>query len=97
MEATSRDRLSGGPWRTHPTEGPNGSRKGLRERSRCLAWSGEMASGEVLGLGPASGMNSRLVHWEKTLRLGCAYHPDLICRTAVYVIRMYGGVGGERP
>ena len=56
-----------------------------------------MASGEVLGLCPASGMNSRLVHWEKTLRLGCAYHPDLICRTAVYVIRMYGGVGGGRP
>ena len=24
-------------------------------------------------------------------------HVDLLCRTAVYVIRMYGGVGGGRP
>ena len=65
------------------------------ERGSHLRRSGETASGEVLGLCPASGMNSRLVHWEKTLRLGCAYHPDCICRTAVFVIRTYGGVTGK--
>ena len=54
-----------------------------------------MASGEVLGLCPASGMNSRLAHRETTLRLVCTHHPDCICRTAVFVIRTYGGVTGK--
>jgi hypothetical protein len=29
--------------------------------------------------------------------LGWVYHPDLIYRTAGYVTRMSGGVGGGRP
>jgi hypothetical protein len=58
------------------TEGPNGARKGLKERSRRLWWSGEMASGEVLGRCPASGMNSWLARRETTLRLRCTHHLD---------------------
>jgi len=71
-------------------EGLNGG-----EGSSPLRRSGETASGEVLGLCPASGVNSRLAHRETTPRLGSAYHPDCICRTAVYVIRIYGGVTGK--
>jgi len=77
---------------TSCAEGLNG-----REGSSRLRRSGETASGEVLGLCPASGMNSRLAHRETTPRLGCTPHPDCTYRTAVYVIRMYGGVGGGRP
>jgi len=29
--------------------------------------------------------------------VGVMAHPDLICRTAGYVTRMSGGVGGGRP
>jgi hypothetical protein len=29
--------------------------------------------------------------------VGVMVHPDLIYRTAVYVTRTYGGVGGGRP
>ena len=32
-----------------------------------------------------------------TLRLAVSLTADFICRTAVYVIRMSGGVGGEEP
>ena len=46
--------------------------------------------------GSAAGMNARLARRELTLRLGCTHHPDSICRTAGYVIRMSGGVGGGR-
>jgi hypothetical protein len=42
-------------------------------------------------------MNARLARRERTLRLGCMYDPDSICRTAGYVTRMSGGVGGGRP
>ena len=44
--------------------------------------------------GSASGMNARLARREMTLRLGCVSHPDLLYRTAGYVTRMSGGVGG---
>src|SRR5882724_9402924 len=47
--------------------------------------------------GSAFGMNSRLARREMTLRLGCRYYPDSICRTAGEVTRMSGGVGGGRP
>ena len=49
-----------------------------------------------VGLCLASGMNSRLARWEKNAPVGVMSHPDLICRTAEYVTRMSGGVGGER-
>jgi len=39
-------------------------------------------------------MNSWRARPEQTLQLGCLDHPDAICRTAGYVIRMSGGVGG---
>jgi hypothetical protein len=42
-------------------------------------------------------MNSRLARQEMMLRLGCVSRPDWIYRTAVFVIRTYGGVGGGRP
>jgi hypothetical protein len=50
-----------------------------------------------IGRCPAPGMNSRLARRKMTLQLGCLYHPDGICRTAGYVTRMSGGVGGGRP
>ena len=39
-------------------------------------------------------MNSPLARWEAMLRLGVMDHPDFIHRTAGYVTRMSGGVGG---
>jgi hypothetical protein len=43
-------------------------------------------------------MKPTLARLDETLRLRthgrCAVRPDLICRTAVYVTRSYGGVGG---
>jgi hypothetical protein len=75
-EPIGRQKSAEGIVSTLCTEGPNGSHKGLKERSRGLWWSGEMASGEVPGSCPASGMNSPLALWEKTLRLGCTHHLD---------------------
>jgi hypothetical protein len=56
-----------------------------------------MASGEMAGRCQASGRNSQLARRERTLRLGCIPYLDSICRTAGYVARMSGGVGGGRP
>jgi len=44
------------------------------------------------------GVKPQLGHGEQTLRWKAgpkSFQP--LCRTAVYVIRMYGGVGGEEP
>jgi len=60
----------------------------------------ELRDGIRRGIGVITrvpGMNSPLARQVKTLRLGCAHHLDPICRTAVYVIRMYGGEGGGWP
>jgi hypothetical protein len=56
---------------------------------------GGIASGELRGD----------LYWDETAvgetgkdaPVGVPHHLDLICRTAVYVIRMYGGEGGEVP
>lgn len=62
-----------------------------------------MASGEPRGESPMAGTTSRLApRWRGRLRLNGVVrvlqaHPmslDLICRTAVYVTRTQGGVGG---
>ena len=61
-----------------------------------------MASGEPRGESPMAGTTSRLARWQGRLRLNGvvrvvqahALSLDLICRTAVYVTRTHGGVGG---
>ena len=66
------------------------------ERSRGLKWSGEIASGEV---------SDSLGIWDELTAgppgddapVGVMYHPDSIRRTAGYVTRLSGGVGGGRP
>jgi hypothetical protein len=67
------------------------------DRSRGLSWSGEMASGEVSGLVPGIWDELAAGTPEPLLRLGVMAHPDSIHRTAGYVTRMSGGVGGGRP
>ena len=46
-------------------------------------------------------MKPGLGHVERIFRLAAnvssVRYVDLLCRTAVYVIRMYGGEGGEEP
>ena len=63
------------------------------EKSRRLTWSREMASGEV-----SNGTWDELLAGtpRSAALVGVMVHPDLICRTAGYVTRMSGGVGGER-
>ena len=67
------------------------------EVSRGPLWSGEMASGEVLGFVPgiweelAAGMPG------ENAPVRVMIHLDSIYRTAVFVTRTYGGVGGGRP
>ena len=61
-----------------------------------MLWSGEMASGEG---------SSVAVFWDERAAgtpgeeapVGVMDHPDVIHRTAGYVTRMSGGVGGGRP
>ena len=58
-----------------------------------------MASGEPKGESPMAGTKSRLARWQERLRLNGVVRAhtmslDLICRTAVYVTRTHGGVGG---
>ena len=67
------------------------------DRSRTLGWSGEMASGEVLGLVPGIWDELAAGTPETDAPVGVMAHPDGICRTAGYVTRMSGGVGGGRP
>jgi hypothetical protein len=66
------------------------------ERTRGLKWSGEMASGEVFGFVP--GLWDELVAGTPgdDAPVGVMEHPHAIHRTAGYVIRTSGGVGGER-
>ena len=64
-----------------------------------------MASGEPRGESPMAGTKSRLARRQGRLRLNGvvrvvpahALSLDLICRTAVYVTRTHGGVGGVEP
>jgi hypothetical protein len=56
-----------------------------------------MASGEVSGLVPGIWDELAAGTPEPLLRLGVMAHPDSIHRTAGYVTRMSGGVGGGRP
>jgi hypothetical protein len=56
-----------------------------------------MASGEALAGRFDAWDEWPLARREQTPRLGWVYHPDLIYRTAGYVTRMSGGVGGGRP
>jgi hypothetical protein len=76
--------------------------RGLKERSTWLLRNGDSASGEPRGESPMAGTKSRLARWQGRLRLNGVvgvlqtHAPsfDLICRTAVYVTRTHGGVGG---
>jgi hypothetical protein len=67
------------------------------ERGSCLKWSGEMASGEVLGF--VLGIWDELAAGTpgEDAPVGVMDHPDVLHRTAVFVTRTYGGVGGGRP
>jgi hypothetical protein len=75
---------------------------GTRERAEGLnggreSWPGmERRDGIRRGgeRGSASGMNARLACREMTLRLWSRDYPDVICRTAGYVTRLSGRVGG---
>jgi hypothetical protein len=75
-----------------------------KERSTGRLRNGDRASGESRGESPMAGTKSRLARWQGRLRLNRVVrvfqaHPmslDLICRTAVYVTRTHGGVGGSR-
>jgi hypothetical protein len=67
------------------------------DRSRGLGWSGEMASGEVWGFRPGIWDELAAGTPETDAPVGVMDHPDNICRTAGYVTRMSGGVGGGRP
>jgi hypothetical protein len=67
------------------------------ERASCLTWSGEMASGEVLGFVPGIWDELAAGTLGSDAPVGVMDHPDSIHRTAGYVTRMSGGVGGGRP
>ena len=67
------------------------------DESSGLVWSGEMASGEVLGFVPGIWDERAAGTPGDDVPVGVTYHPDSICRTAGYVTRMSGGVGGGRP
>jgi hypothetical protein len=56
-----------------------------------------MASGEVWGFRPGIGDELAAGTPEPDAPVGVMDHPDNICRTAGYVTRMSGGVGGGRP
>ena len=66
-------------------------------RSCGLGWSGEMASGEVLGFVPGIWDDLAAGTPETEAPVGEMTPPDSIHRTAGYVTRMSGGVGGGRP
>jgi hypothetical protein len=77
---------------------PRGWAEGLNGGEE--SWPGvERRDGIRRGVGrcSASGMHLRLARQEQTLQSGCIYHLDDICRTAGYVTRLAGGVGGGRP
>jgi hypothetical protein len=56
-----------------------------------------MASGEVWGTVPGIWDELAAGTPETDSPVGVMVHPDLIYRTAGYVTRMSGGVGGGRP
>ena len=70
---------------------------GTVARSRGLQWSGEMASGEVVGFAPGIGDELAAGPPETDAPVGVMTHPDAIHRTAEFVTRTYGGVRGGRP
>jgi hypothetical protein len=67
------------------------------ERGSCLTWSGEMASGEVWGFVPGVWDELAAGTLGSDAPVGVMDHPDFIHRTAGYVTRLSGGVGGGRP
>jgi hypothetical protein len=56
-----------------------------------------MASGEVLGFAPGIWDELAAGTPGPNAPVGVMAHPDCIHRTAVFVTRTYGGVGGGRP
>jgi hypothetical protein len=66
------------------------------DRRRRLSWSGEIASGEVLGLAPGIWDELAAGTPGPDTPVGVMAHPNAIHRTAVFVTRTYGGVGGGR-
>lgn len=83
------------------SEGPNGSpARGLKERRSGLSWNNGTASGESIGRQPGGWDETGVGATREDAPVGTGRPPirivsfDSICRTAVYVIRMYGGVGG---
>jgi hypothetical protein len=67
------------------------------ERGSGLTWSGEMASGEVLGFVPGIWDELAAGTPGSDAPVGVMDHPGSIHRTAVFVTRMSGAVGGGRP
>jgi hypothetical protein len=65
-----------------------------------LSWNNGTASGESIGGKPRGWDETGVGMMREDAPVGTGYPLirmsgfDLICRTAVYVIRMYGGVGG---
>ena len=74
--------------------------RGLKERSSDLSWNHGTASGESIGREPGDWDETGVGSTREHAPVGTGYPPmrifrsDSICRTAVYVIRSYGGVGG---
>jgi hypothetical protein len=91
----------------HPKAERRGNRSAEPPRERAEGLNGREASRpgverregirREVGRCLASGMNSRLARRETNAPVGVMSHPDSICRTAGYVTRMSGGVGGGRP
>jgi hypothetical protein len=78
---------------------------GTRKRAESLnggeeSWPAverEMASAEVLGFAPGIWDELAAGTPATDVPVGVMTHPDSIHRTAVFVTRTYGGVGGGRP
>lgn len=97
VRVKSHDRLSRRPER-HPE-------RGLKERRSRLPRNNVIASGESRGREPEGWDESAvgavgngapvITQWPRvSIRYYGLRRADLICRTAVYVIRTHGGVGG---
>ena len=70
---------------------------GTVDESGGPLWSGAMASGEVLGVVPGIGDDLAAGTPGSEAPVGVMAPPDSIYRTAVFVTRTSGGVGGGRP
>jgi hypothetical protein len=79
------------------TEGPNGSlKRGLNERRSHSVTRGGIASGKQAYLSPVSLEDETITGDRKEdAPVNAILCIDPIYRTAVYVTRMHGGVGGE--